>query len=274
MASDESMDDGSGPSNPKQAKQTRKKFVKLFRSEWLSLPEFKGWLVEHTTTEAKCKACGVTIKCAHLAASAAAACLPRTLEEMLHSIVNYVSGSAKRSAIIVEIQELFRMEKHKLLKPSNTRWLALFNCVNRLLEQWTALEHFFLAARVEDKLLSADRCLEAMRNPYNKAYLFFLRFSLKSITVFNALFQSEKVLVHTLHHESEKLIKNFLLNFVTAKQLQRKGCDVNENDPGTYVPLEQVYIGSECEEQLAVIEGDIAGKSEFRKSWVEELVLI
>ncbi|KAH7953158.1 hypothetical protein HPB49_005274 [Dermacentor silvarum] len=47
-----------------------------------------------------------------------------------------------------------------------------------------------------------------MRNPYNKAYLFFLRFSLKSITVFNALFQSEEVLVHTLHHESEKLIKN------------------------------------------------------------------
>lgn len=63
MGSDDSMDDGSGPSNPKQAKQTRKKFVKFFRSEWLSLPEFKGWLVEHTTTEAKCKACGVTIKC-------------------------------------------------------------------------------------------------------------------------------------------------------------------------------------------------------------------
>ncbi|KAH7933299.1 hypothetical protein HPB49_011233 [Dermacentor silvarum] len=83
-----------------------------------------------------------------------------------------------------------------------------------------------------------------MRNPYIKAYLFFIRFSLKSITVFNALFQSEKVLVHTLHHESDKPIKKFLLNFVTAKQLQRKGCNINENDSGTYVPLEQVYIGS------------------------------
>lgn len=27
------------------------------------MPEFKGWLEEHTTTEAKCKACGVTINC-------------------------------------------------------------------------------------------------------------------------------------------------------------------------------------------------------------------
>lgn len=76
----------------------------------------------------------------------------------------------------------------QLLKPSNTNWLALFNYVNQLLEQWTALEHFFLAAYVEDKLVSASRCLEIMRNSYNKAYLFFLRFSLKSITVFNALF--------------------------------------------------------------------------------------
>lgn len=76
----------------------------------------------------------------------------------------------------------------QLLKPSNTNWLALFNYVNQLLEQWTALEHFFLAAYVENKLVSASRCLEIMRNSYNKAYLFFLRFSLKSITVFNALF--------------------------------------------------------------------------------------
>ncbi|CAN7951098.1 unnamed protein product [Ixodes pacificus] len=88
----------------------------------------------------------IVIRCichsAHLAASAATACLPRTLEEMLYNIVNYVSGSAKRSAILQKIQELFQMEKHKLLKPSNTRWLALINCVNRLLEQWVAVEHF------------------------------------------------------------------------------------------------------------------------------------
>lgn len=44
----------------------------------------------------------IVIRCtchsAHLAASAATACLPKTPEEMLHSIVNYVSGSAKRDS--------------------------------------------------------------------------------------------------------------------------------------------------------------------------------
>lgn len=68
--------------------------------------------------------------------------------------------------------------------------------------------------------------------------------------------------MHTLHHESEKLIESFLVNSVTAKQRQRKGCDVNENDPGKYVLLKQVYVGSECEEELAVIEGYSAGKGE------------
>lgn len=77
------------------------------------------------------------------------------------------------------------MEKHNLLQSSNNRWLALFNCVNRLSEQWTALEHFFLAARVKDKLLSADRCLETMRNPYNRAYLFFLAGSLSRASLFS-----------------------------------------------------------------------------------------
>ncbi|KAG0443191.1 hypothetical protein HPB47_015196 [Ixodes persulcatus] len=159
---------------------------------------------------------------------------------MLHNIINYVSGSAKRSAIHQEIQKLFQMVKHKLLEPSNTRWLALINCVNRLLEQWVAVEHFFLAARVEDKLIGAYRCLEALQNPYNKAYLLFLKFSLKNVAVFNALFQSESVLVHTLQAESEKIIKAFLMNFVTARELQKNGSDVNENDPRVYLPLEQV----------------------------------
>lgn len=59
-------------------------------------------------------------------------------------------------------------------------------------------------------------------------------------------------------------MKSFLVNFVAAKQLQMNGCDVYENDPGTYVPLEQVYLGSECKEQLAPIEGD---SGEFRKRY-------
>ncbi|EEC16526.1 hypothetical protein IscW_ISCW024767, partial [Ixodes scapularis] len=56
-------DNSAGPSDPKRTRSRRKSYVKSFRSEWLSLPEFKGWLEEHTTTEAKCKACGVIVKC-------------------------------------------------------------------------------------------------------------------------------------------------------------------------------------------------------------------
>ncbi|CAN8029251.1 unnamed protein product [Ixodes persulcatus] len=56
-------DNSAGPSDPKRTRSRRKSYVKSFRSEWLSLPEFKGWLEEHTTTEAKCKACGVVVKC-------------------------------------------------------------------------------------------------------------------------------------------------------------------------------------------------------------------
>ncbi|KAH9377365.1 hypothetical protein HPB48_021318 [Haemaphysalis longicornis] len=51
-----------------------------------------------------------TCTSAHLAGSTAAVCLLRTLEEMLHSTVNYVSGSAKRCPMTLEILKLFRMQ--------------------------------------------------------------------------------------------------------------------------------------------------------------------
>ena len=57
---DENMDDpGAG-----QASQNKAKTVKKIQSEWLELPEFKGWLVAvpKDNCSAKCMACGVTVK--------------------------------------------------------------------------------------------------------------------------------------------------------------------------------------------------------------------
>lgn len=66
--------------------------------------------------------------------------------------MSYISGSAKRSAILREFQEFFDVKKNKLLKLSNTRWLVLHKCVIRLLENWEVLKSYFVLAVVEDKL--------------------------------------------------------------------------------------------------------------------------
>lgn len=69
--------------------------------------------------------------------------LPDLCENLLHTVINYVSSSAKRSANLREFQEFFYVETNKLLKLSGTRWLALHKCIVRFLENWEVLKHFF-----------------------------------------------------------------------------------------------------------------------------------
>ncbi|KAH9377364.1 hypothetical protein HPB48_021319 [Haemaphysalis longicornis] len=49
------------------------------------------------------------------------------------------------------------------------------------------------------------------------------------------------------------------------KKLQKKACDVNEEDPDAYVPLEQAFLGNQIKDQLPVIKADCTGKNEFWK---------
>lgn len=77
-------------------------------------------------------------------ANKACANLPRTVEELMRLVYTYVSGSAKRSAIFVEMQEYFNEhEKYKILKLANTKWLSLHNCVVRMLLNWNVLINYF-----------------------------------------------------------------------------------------------------------------------------------
>lgn len=76
---------------------------------------------------------------AHLIASHAADELPKNVESLMHSLYSYFSRSPKRQAILEEIQSIMKKEKHRMINPSKTRWLALRKSVNRILEQWTVL---------------------------------------------------------------------------------------------------------------------------------------
>lgn len=64
----------------------------------------------------------------HLAASAAANVLPRQIEGFCRDIYNYLSNSSKRLDAYKEFQDFVKLKPHKILKPSQTRWLSLEVC--------------------------------------------------------------------------------------------------------------------------------------------------
>lgn len=60
-----------------------------------------------------------------IVASKACEKLPQKCETIIRNVTSYISDSAKRCAILEKVQNSLNVEKHKMLKLSNTRWLAL-----------------------------------------------------------------------------------------------------------------------------------------------------
>lgn len=61
----------------------------------------------------------------HLCSSAAAKKLPGTVEQFARNIYSYFAYSSKRTAALREFQVFANEKTHKMLHPSQTRWLSL-----------------------------------------------------------------------------------------------------------------------------------------------------
>lgn len=184
-----------------------------------------------------------------LVASAGCAELPSSVENLIRSISTYISGSAKRCAILQEIQEFMQLENTKILNLSTTRWLSRHACIVRILDNWEAIKHFFTLAVFEDKLKSAEDILTEMNNMRSKAYLLFLKYALNFLNSFNALFQSRKILIHKLFDSSETLFKQICSNFLKPESYAVGNLsEINVKHPHNFLDLENINLGIECQE--------------------------
>nr|CAI5832605.1 unnamed protein product [Callosobruchus analis] len=99
-----------------------------------------------------------------LFASYASEKLPDDAEKLVRSIYSYMHHSYKRQSSFQEFQIFYNIKPHKLLHPSQTRWLSLISAVSRVLEQYDALQNYF---RIEafDQASGADEINSMLNNP-------------------------------------------------------------------------------------------------------------
>ena len=124
-----------------------------------------------------------------LSACASHACksaIPNEVEQLLRDVYNFFHQSSKRLSQLASFQHFVDVEPHRLLHPSQTRWLSLHQCVARMVEQWPALRSFF--ASTDEKLVIVQRTLERLDNPVLKLYFLFLDAILPLFNRFNQLF--------------------------------------------------------------------------------------
>lgn len=187
----------------------------------------------------------------NLVASAASECLPKNVESLLHLIFSYFSRSPKRQGILDELQTFMRACRVRMINPSKTRWLALGNCVARVLSQWQVLFSLFAEAKSEDKNTVADIIFADLNNPYTKAYLEFLNYVLPTFNSFNKLFQSDKLLITSLATEAERFLRLLGLNFLKPEVILGELLyTCNAKHPSNLLPLIDIKIGAATEGTL------------------------
>ena len=132
----------------------------------------------------------------------------------------------------------------KLLAPGQTQSLSLQACVNRILEQYVALQNYFTLAVNKDPTHSNDRIHRSLQNKFTLTYLEFLSYQLDHFNSFNILFQSEKPLLHCLKKELESLIKSIASDFMVMDYVKKTvPSQIDPKCSCFHVPLKQVYLG-------------------------------
>ncbi|XP_014299066.2 uncharacterized protein LOC106693944 [Microplitis demolitor] len=197
----------------------------------------------------------VTVKCSchmiHLVASKACAKLSKSAEDLLRNLGSYFHRSWKRIKELQEFQEYFEVKIHRVLSPSNTRWLSLKSCVDRILEQYTPLQVYLQGQLLKDPSPTLQTMLKTMDNRFTFITLQFLSYTLGVLTDFNLMFQTEKPVLHKVKPEIENLMKDICSNYMDIAYIRKNDIfNVDHKNPRLFVPLDKIYIGLDANESL------------------------
>lgn len=169
----------------------------------------------------------IIVKCVshflHLCAEKAAELLPRQLEFLVRETHNWFSYSPKRLDNYKKLYETINNnnDPKKIQALSGTRWLARYQAICTILDQWDELKLLFSIAMSDDKCFMAERFHGIMDRLPFKAFLVFLKNELKTVTQLNFLFQSDNVEPTKLFEDLFLLYKNLLQRLVVPSYLEK-----------------------------------------------------
>ncbi|XP_077497791.1 zinc finger BED domain-containing protein 5-like [Amblyomma americanum] len=178
----------------------------------------------------------------HLCASYACSKLPRVVEDLVRDVYSYFNSSPKREGTLKKFQALLELKPHKLLHPSQTRWLSLLAAVDRFLEQYDALEAYFASAVSTDRLLATETIYRRLQDPLNKLFLMFLSFVLPLFNNLNKQMQSDAPQLHKLLRSAEACVRTIMDCYL--KRSCTQGVEVAKvefKNPKCFVSLEDMY---------------------------------
>ncbi|XP_076237805.1 E3 SUMO-protein ligase KIAA1586 isoform X2 [Calliopsis andreniformis] len=185
----------------------------------------------------------------YLVANEACEHIPNHINLLFLHISSYRSRNLKRQVILQEMQDLMKTTKQKMLQPCATKWLAISECVHRILNQWVVLFNLFAETSSEEKCSIAEEIVTHFNSAYTKAYLEFLEYILTLFMRLNTRFQSSKISIHRLIPECVRFLRILGANFLKGDILEVENVhEIDALDENNVLPLESIVIGSRAQE--------------------------
>ncbi|XP_048861340.1 uncharacterized protein LOC125728385 [Brienomyrus brachyistius] len=167
------------------------------------------------------------------------------VEDILVGIYTHFDKSAKRCEVYKEFVDFTDSDHLKLLRYCSTRWLSLLTCIQRVLNQWDALQAYFNSHKEVERSVKVRDLASHLRDPIMKTYFLFLSAALKPLSEFNIAFQSEGVQIHRLEEEMCRLIKRILGYLIPARAIVGVPLREVEYGDGHQLADEDLFIGAD-----------------------------
>lgn len=165
------------------------------------------------------------------AVSSAADEMPACVEFLCREVYNWFSHSSQRR---IQYKRLFDILNgndkvfHNFVQPSNTRWLAKFNAVNIIIENWEELQVHFNTVVNKEKCYTSRLLNDMLKANINYLSLLIVRPILCQTNKLNLLFQKSNIDLGDAYKDVCCLIY-----FLGAKIF--KPSFVNQNDVNTFI---------------------------------------
>lgn len=188
----------------------------------------------------------------HLCASEACKKLPRRCEDLARNVYGFFKNSHKRQSEFVEFQVFTNTKVHKMLHPSQTRWLSLLAVVNRLLEQWDSLKLFFTKKWLEERIVSSELIFNDLNDPFMKLYFLFLQWVLPKFVNLNEYFQKSGVAITELDRKMRATYQELLLSYMKRDYIVQNDLDaVDPTKEECFLSADNMYFGVQVMTEIA-----------------------
>ena len=187
----------------------------------------------------------------HLCARYAMDALPDRIKDLASNIAKYINGSSKRVTVWNIHQIDSGIKSHKVPKAAFTRWLTLADCINYVLEKWTALKEFFRLEFVEKKERIASYIYNELNDDYLYLFFLFANFILPKFANLNKQMQSVTSIIPANLDAMSNLLNEILSLYMDKRCFKQDLKNIDPYNLNKMKPLAEINVGDDALEFIS-----------------------